>query len=124
MKFTQSTRRPDRHKPPYVTSYEYADLHQLSTLWLGYTDDYRKLRSGSIGSLYHDCDFTRDTNQLNTTGHGIVFRLFDVEHRKARATARLFRGHAPDGEAVPQSPSPKRHGPLRHRQYRVQRRQG
>lgn len=22
--------------PPYVTSYEYADLHQLSTLWLGY----------------------------------------------------------------------------------------
>ncbi|HEX8270756.1 MAG TPA: DNA methyltransferase [Flavobacterium sp.] len=39
--------------PPYVTSYEYADLHQLSSLWLGFTDDYRKLRSGTIGSLYH-----------------------------------------------------------------------
>src|SRR5690606_19350249 len=24
--------------PPYVTSYEYADLHQLSTLWLGFVD--------------------------------------------------------------------------------------
>jgi len=76
--------------PPYVTSYEYADLHQLSTLWLGYTDDYRKLRCGTIGSLYPDSDFTRDVNQLNPTGHGLVFRLYDVEHRKARATARYF----------------------------------
>ena len=29
--------------PPYVTSYEYADLHQLSTLWLQYASDYRDL---------------------------------------------------------------------------------
>ena len=35
---------------PYVTSYEYADLHQLSTLWLDYTDDYRKYRKAFIGS--------------------------------------------------------------------------
>lgn len=76
--------------PPYVTSYEYADLHQLSTLWLGYTDDYRKLRCGTIGSLYHNSDFTRDINQLNPAGHDNVLRLFDVEHRKARATARYF----------------------------------
>ena len=27
--------------PPYVTSYEYADLHQLSSLWLGYAEDFR-----------------------------------------------------------------------------------
>lgn len=39
--------------PPYVTSYEYADLHQLSTLWLGYSDDYKELRADSIGSLYN-----------------------------------------------------------------------
>ena len=39
--------------PPYVTSYEYADLHQLSSLWLGFTDDYTKLRADSIGSLYN-----------------------------------------------------------------------
>ena len=38
--------------PPYVTSYEYADLHQLSMLWLDYTDDYRKFRKGTIGSDY------------------------------------------------------------------------
>lgn len=38
--------------PPYVTSYEYADLHQLSTLWLDYVEDYRDLREDSIGSRY------------------------------------------------------------------------
>ena len=76
--------------PPYVTSYEYADLHQLSTLWLGYTDDYRKLRYGTIGSLYHDTDFLQDVKKINQTGNDLVFRLYDVEHRKARATARYF----------------------------------
>jgi methylase of polypeptide subunit release factors len=76
--------------PPYVTSYEYADLHQLSTLWLGYTDDYRKLRTGTMGSLYHDSDFNRDIKNLNATGYGIVFQLYDVDQRKARATARYF----------------------------------
>lgn len=38
--------------PPYVTSYEYADLHQLSLLWLGYADDYRDFRKDTIGSSY------------------------------------------------------------------------
>lgn len=76
--------------PPYVTSYEYADLHQLSTLWLGYTSDYRKLRKGTIGSLYHDSEFTRDIKELNRTGEGIVFRLYNSDSRKARATAKYF----------------------------------
>lgn len=39
--------------PPYVTSYEYADLHQLSLLWLNYCDDYRKMRKGTVGSSYN-----------------------------------------------------------------------
>lgn len=39
--------------PPYVTSYEYADLHQLSLLWLDFTNDYKELREGSIGSKYN-----------------------------------------------------------------------
>lgn len=39
--------------PPYVTSYEYADLHQLSSLWLGYTQDYTELRTNSIGTKYN-----------------------------------------------------------------------
>ncbi len=38
--------------PPYVTSYEYADLHQLSSLWLGYASNFTDLRKDSIGSQY------------------------------------------------------------------------
>lgn len=29
--------------PPYVTSYEYADLHQLHTIWFGYLEIERSL---------------------------------------------------------------------------------
>ena len=29
-----------------MTSYEYADLHQLSTLWFGYATDLRSMSQG------------------------------------------------------------------------------
>jgi hypothetical protein len=37
---------------PYVTSYEYADLHQLSTLWLEYATDLSEYRKEFIGTAY------------------------------------------------------------------------
>ncbi len=40
--------------PPYVTSYEYADLHQLASLWLGYLDELSGFRKKFIGSAYTD----------------------------------------------------------------------
>ena len=76
--------------PPYVTSYEYADLHQLSTLWLDFTNDYRSFRSSAIGSLYHNDKFIKNAKILNTTGEKTVFRLFDVHKLKARTTAKYF----------------------------------
>lgn len=72
--------------PPYVTSYEYADLHQLSTLWLQYTSDYRNLRRGSIGSVYNSESFAIDLNSLNTVGQQIVQAL--LADRKATAKVR------------------------------------
>jgi len=39
--------------PPYVTSYEYADLHQLTALWMEYTNDLGDFRKRFIGSSYH-----------------------------------------------------------------------
>ncbi|MDR2818009.1 MAG: hypothetical protein LBB37_01035 [Endomicrobium sp.] len=39
--------------PPYVTSYEYADLHQLTALWLEYTKDLNDFRKRFIGTSYH-----------------------------------------------------------------------
>jgi DNA modification methylase len=76
--------------PPYVTSYEYADLHQLSTLWLGYASDYREFREGSIGSLYHVYDFNKELKRLNTTGQIIVAELIDKHKSKAHSVAKYF----------------------------------
>lgn len=76
--------------PPYVTSYEYADLHQLSSLWLGYANDYRELRNGSIGSAQHDLNFNREIKRLNTIANQIVFGLFAQDKAIARAAANYF----------------------------------
>jgi len=76
--------------PPYVTSYEYADLHQLSTLWLDFVNDYKSLREGTIGSLYHNSDFIKDAKVLNKTGEEIVFKLYNQDKRKAKSTAKYF----------------------------------
>lgn len=78
--------------PPYVTSYEYADLHQLSSLWLGYANDYRELRKGSIGSVYNSDDFTIDFDKLNETGKSIVkfLQASDKALSKVKSVARYF----------------------------------
>ena len=76
--------------PPYVTSYEYADLHQLSSLWLEYVDDYRDLRNGTIGSLHHDYNFNKELKRLNSTGLKIVTHLLDQHKSKAISVAKYF----------------------------------
>ena len=40
--------------PPYVTSYEYADLHQLTALWFQHTKDLSDFRKRFIGTAYHN----------------------------------------------------------------------
>ena len=46
--------------PPYVTSYEYADLHQLPSLWFGYLNNLNDFRKKFIGS---GCK--RETEDIN-----------------------------------------------------------
>ena len=76
--------------PPYVTSYEYADLHQLSTLWLDYTSDYRTFRQGTIGSVHNHVEFEKDVKALNKTGEDIVFQLYAKDKARARNAARYY----------------------------------
>ena len=38
--------------PPYVTSYEYADIHQLTAYWMEYMSDIHEFRKNFIGSSY------------------------------------------------------------------------
>lgn len=78
--------------PPYVTSYEYADLHQLSSLWLGYVDDYRDLRKGTIGSVYNSDTFSFDIQELNDIGQNIVNQLLVGKKMtaKVKSVARYY----------------------------------
>ena len=76
--------------PPYVTSYEYADLHQLSSLWLNFTNDYRDLRAGSIGSLYHNINYDIKNGDLSKTGQHVVSELYKEDKRQARSVAKYF----------------------------------
>ena len=78
--------------PPYVTSYEYADLHQLTSIWLQYTDDYRKLRNGSIGSTYNSAGIDLDSISLNTTGTNIIAELKEkgAQPSRIKAIARYY----------------------------------
>jgi SAM-dependent methyltransferase len=76
--------------PPYATSYEYADLHQLSSLWLDYVEDYRELRNGSIGSLYHINNRNKKTSKLNYVGDKIISTLSKRDKLKAKSVAKYF----------------------------------
>ncbi len=78
--------------PPYVTSYEYADLHQLSSLWLGYVEDYRELRRGTIGSVYNSDSFSFDMGELNNVGRDIVGKLLSGTNvtSKVKSVARYY----------------------------------
>ena len=72
--------------PPYVTSYEYADLHQLSSLWLGYTNDYTELRTDSIGSLYN---VAKDSDRALTETSQKIVKAFP-DNSQGRSIARYY----------------------------------
>lgn len=58
--------------PPYVTSYEYADLHQLPSLWFGYLEELAIFRKKFIGSSFRERD---QINLKSETAKNIVSDL-------------------------------------------------
>lgn len=74
--------------PPYTTSYEYADLHQLSSLWLDFTSDFRELRKNSIGSIYGNNNNYQ--NHLNSVGEKIVKKLYPLDKQRAKAVSKYY----------------------------------
>lgn len=76
--------------PPYVTSYEYADLHQLSALWLGYTSDYKSLRKGSIGSGLFPTIRKDEEEQLDSEAIGIYESMLRRHVRGPRSALKYF----------------------------------
>lgn len=85
--------RPDLivTSPPYVTSYNYADIHQLSALWLGYASDYRDLRKDMLGNEYGVGPLRRPTiERLGSLALDTYDTLEERDKRKARSVARYF----------------------------------
>ncbi len=73
--------------PPYVTSYEYADLHQLSVLWFGYAGDLKSFREGFIGRSrgLARCEITH-----SSLAEEIIAALMRVNPNKANEVACYF----------------------------------
>ncbi|MCY4337819.1 MAG: DNA methyltransferase [Gammaproteobacteria bacterium] len=77
--------------PPYVTSYDYAEIHQLSALWLDYVTDYRNLRKNMVGNSYGiEVPSEFDIEHLPAPGGDIYKALYKEDKAKARATIRYF----------------------------------
>ncbi len=74
--------------PPYVTSYEYADLHQLSALWFGWTSNLQEFRQRFIGRTNNN--HARTLELGSTLAERIVAQLAEICPRKAREVALYF----------------------------------
>ncbi|WP_297972584.1 DNA methyltransferase [uncultured Capnocytophaga sp.] len=67
--------------PPYVTSYEYADLHQLPSLWLGFLEELAPFRKKFIGSSYKERE---EVDLQSSLANSIVKQLKNKKEREVR----------------------------------------
>ena len=88
---------PDRRvdlivtSPPYVISYDYAEIHQLSMMWLRYASDYRTLRKNMIGNQYGiDPPELAAIKALSPTAEETYRGLLHEDRRKAHSVASYF----------------------------------
>ena len=73
--------------PPYVTSYEYADLHQLSALWFEYTTNLADFRKRFIGTSSHDKKEIRHNSHI---AEMISQKLLLADKKTANEVAHYF----------------------------------
>ncbi len=73
---------------PYVTSYEYSDLHQLSTIWLDLTDDLTEYKKEFIGTS-HKRIVKKDLK--SEIALHIVAQLEKKNHNLANSTKAFYQ---------------------------------
>ena len=79
--------------PPYVTSYEYADIHQLTAYWYEYISNLPEFRKNFIGTFY---SLNQHTNCQSKKAQQIISDLLKKDDRTAKEVANYFN----DMEAV------------------------
>lgn len=72
---------------PYVTSYEYADLHQLSTLWLDLAGDLKEYRKQFIGTSYKHYE---DKSLKSHIAHKIVDEMEENNRNKSKEIKAFY----------------------------------
>lgn len=72
---------------PYVTSYEYADIHQLSTLWLDLAGDLKEYRKEFIGTSHKHYDHKVLNGQIASE---IVGNMMPKSQKKAKEIEAFF----------------------------------
>ena len=75
--------------PPYVTSYEYADIHQLTGYWFEYITDITEFRKNFIGTFY-----SQNQNLVvehSPTAQNIINQLKEKDLKMSREVSNYFR---------------------------------
>ena len=83
--------------PPYVTSYEYADIHQLTGYWYEYITDLYGFRKGFIGTFY---SLNQETNTTSFIGQEIIDNLLEKDKRTAKEVANYFNDMSAVGKEM------------------------
>lgn len=73
--------------PPYVTSYEYADIHQLTGYWFRYFEDIKPFRKKFIGTFYSNNEVLSVQSEI---GMSIITSLLEKNKRIAKEVANYF----------------------------------
>lgn len=76
--------------PPYVTSYEYADLHQLTVLWYQYASDLRTFRPQFIGTSAVNGEAKRAHELGSELAKQLISTLAERNPKKAQEVAVYF----------------------------------
>jgi len=72
---------------PYVTSYEYADLHQLSTIWLDLTDNLTEYKKEFIGTSFKKYDNKKLRSYI---AQNIIEQLLIKDKKMAKEVEAFF----------------------------------
>lgn len=74
--------------PPYVTSYEYADIHQLTGYWYEYITDLTEFRKNFIGTFY---SLNQELECSSALAQEIIDSLLKKDKRTAKEVANYFK---------------------------------
>lgn len=72
---------------PYVTSYEYADLHQLSTIWLDLAEDLIEYKKEFIGTSYKKYN---DKKPISKIAIDTVNKMYEKDSKMAKEIEAFF----------------------------------